>query len=449
MRVFVLDKNRKPLMPCHPARARKLLSKGKAAVFRMNPFTIILKDRTLEESTVQPIELRIDPGSKTTGMSLVGLLNNTFIVLWIAHLHHRGEQVKERLEKRKMYRRNRRNRKTRYRKCKCKKLKSKTDTSGKDLSSNKKGWLPPSLMSRINNIYNWVIKLQRFVPFEFIAVEHVNFDTSSITAGVKLYGTQYQHGTLHGYKVKQYLLELHNYKCDYCNASNVPLEVEHIIPKSRGGTNNISNLTISCVPCNQRKGSKTASEFGFPRVQKNTILNQDIAAVNSTKNKLVELLQSTGLNVSKYDSTLTKYNRKIMNYTKDHHVDASCVGLNPGKYTSTNTSILNIKAIGRGSRHYQANDEFGFPRKTEKGELVRSIDKKSRVYKGYRTGDIVHVTIPNSSEYKGNYYFVRITISSKGQFSFKYTRGKTIYFSYNTSKIIPVHKNDGYNYSYS
>ncbi|GAB5492447.1 MAG: hypothetical protein Phog2KO_26620 [Phototrophicaceae bacterium] len=44
-KVLVLDKNKKPLMPCHPARARELLRKGKATVFRRFPFTIILTER--------------------------------------------------------------------------------------------------------------------------------------------------------------------------------------------------------------------------------------------------------------------------------------------------------------------------------------------------------------------------------------------------------------------
>ena len=41
----MLDKNRDPLMPCYPARARKLLRNGRAAVFSRYPFTIILLDR--------------------------------------------------------------------------------------------------------------------------------------------------------------------------------------------------------------------------------------------------------------------------------------------------------------------------------------------------------------------------------------------------------------------
>src|SRR5258708_36529316 len=97
-RVFVLDSNRKPLMPCHPARARKLLSSGKAAVYRRYPFTIILKHRS--DGEVQPVELKVDPGSKTTGIA--------WEAIWVAHLHHRGETIKLALEKRRAIRRSRR-----------------------------------------------------------------------------------------------------------------------------------------------------------------------------------------------------------------------------------------------------------------------------------------------------------------------------------------------------
>lgn len=47
MFVFVLDKKHEPLMPCHPARARKLLKAGRARVVKTYPFTIRLVDRLL------------------------------------------------------------------------------------------------------------------------------------------------------------------------------------------------------------------------------------------------------------------------------------------------------------------------------------------------------------------------------------------------------------------
>ena len=68
--VCVLDQKKRPLMPCTPKRARILLARGRAVVHRVQPFVIRLKDRRVEDSVLQPIALKIDPGSKTTGMAL-------------------------------------------------------------------------------------------------------------------------------------------------------------------------------------------------------------------------------------------------------------------------------------------------------------------------------------------------------------------------------------------
>jgi len=112
-RVFVVDKNRDPLMQCHPARARELLKNGRAKVFHRYPFTIILLDR--EGGDVQTVTLKIDPGSKTTGLALVADSQRGKRVVWAGELNHRGEQIKAALLSRKQLRRGRRSRKTRYR----------------------------------------------------------------------------------------------------------------------------------------------------------------------------------------------------------------------------------------------------------------------------------------------------------------------------------------------
>ncbi|MEB3828486.1 HNH endonuclease, partial [Phormidium sp. CCY1219] len=66
-------------------------------------------------------------------------------------------------------------------------------------------------------------------------------------------GVEYQQGELFGYEVREYLLEKWGRKCAYC-AENTPLEVEHIHPQSKGGSDRVSNLTLACHPCNQSKG---------------------------------------------------------------------------------------------------------------------------------------------------------------------------------------------------
>jgi hypothetical protein len=77
-------------MPCHPARARKLLKKGKAEVIRRYPFTIIMKYRV--GGDLQPIEIKFDPGSRTTGIALIGHFDRGEEVIWAGNLNHRGRK---------------------------------------------------------------------------------------------------------------------------------------------------------------------------------------------------------------------------------------------------------------------------------------------------------------------------------------------------------------------
>ena len=129
-RVLVVDKNRKPLMPCHPARARQLMREGKAKMLRRQPFTIILIER--EDGETQPVTLKVDPGSKTTGIALVADFKRGKRVIWAGELTHRGQQIKDNLLSRRQTRKSRRHRKTRYRPARF------------NNRRRAKGWLPPS-----------------------------------------------------------------------------------------------------------------------------------------------------------------------------------------------------------------------------------------------------------------------------------------------------------------
>lgn len=54
-----------------------------------------------------------------------------------------------------------------------------------------------------------------------------------------------------------YLLEQ---SCVYCGNSE-PIEVDHVVPLSRGGTHSVENLAPACRPCNRAKGAKLLSEW--------------------------------------------------------------------------------------------------------------------------------------------------------------------------------------------
>jgi 5-methylcytosine-specific restriction endonuclease McrA len=272
--VFVVDEALRPLAPVHPGRARLLLKAGTAAVFKRYPFTLILR-RPVAQAAPEPLRLKIDPGSRTTGLALVEETSGK--VVWAAELTHQGQAIVERLRKRRAVRRSRRQRHTRYRQARY------------DNRRRKDGWLPPSLRSRVQNVLTWVQRLRRLCPIAALSLELVRFDTQAMQ-DPDIAGVVYQQGTLVGFEVKEYVLEKWGRRCAYCDASGVPLEIEHIVPRSRGGSSRESNLTLSCVPCNTQKGTQDIRVFlahdpeRLARIlaQAKTPL-RDAAAVNTTR----------------------------------------------------------------------------------------------------------------------------------------------------------------------
>ncbi|MBD0310483.1 MAG: HNH endonuclease, partial [Microcoleus sp. T1-bin1] len=284
--IFVLDINRRPLTPCTPGIARSLLKAGKAAVFRQYPFTIILKKEV--NATPEAITLKLDPGSKTTGIALV----QGTVVLFGAELTHRGQTIKSSLESRRVLRRGRRSRHTRYR-------------QARFLNRTRpKGWLAPSLQHRVKTTLTWVNKLIKLAPINSIAQELVRFDLKQVE-NPEISGIEYQQGTLLGYEVREYLLEVWERKCAYCSIENVPLQIEHIHSKAKGGSNRISNLCLACDTCNKKKGTQDIKQF---LAKKPDILKRiqaqrkrplkDATAVNSTRWALLNRLKETGLPVT-------------------------------------------------------------------------------------------------------------------------------------------------------
>src|SRR5947208_2726888 len=209
--VFAVDTNLQPLSPVHPGRARILLTSGKAAVLKRYPFTIVLKGN-IEPPATTSLRLKLDPGSKTTGIALLD--EQSGHVVFAAELEHRGHAIKEKLDSRRGVRHSRRRRHTRYR---------------QPRFSNRrrgKGWLPPSLQSRICNVTTWVERLRKLCPVKAISMELVKFDLQQME-NPEIQGIEYQQGTLFGYELREYLLEKWGRKCTYCGKSNVPLQIEH------------------------------------------------------------------------------------------------------------------------------------------------------------------------------------------------------------------------------
>lgn len=427
-RVFVLSKKDKRLMPCHPARARRLLHSKKARVKRLYPFTIELTHRS--EGDIQPIELKFDPGSKQTGIGLVIHGKERLLAIFGASLTHRGKSIKNNLEKRKNIRKFRRYRNTRYR---------KPRFLNRARSKNK-GFIAPSLQSVVNNIIEWSKRFMRYTPVGFITVESVKFDMHKMEKAAVV-GLEYQRGTLFDYEVKEYLLEKYNYSCVYCGVKNVPFEKEHVIPRSRGGSNRISNLVLSCHDCNQKKDNLPIEEF----LKDNPVLLKkikaqlksslkDAAVVNTTRKQIIKDLSSLNVPVLTGTGAETKYNRVSQGYEKEHYIDALCVGSTGAKvYIPSTLKPLLIKKERRNNRQMCLMDKYGFPRGKAKGGKM--------VY-GFKTGDMV-IAIVKEGKNKG-IHKGKVAVRSKGSFNIRTNLKILQAISWKKCKII--HRFDGYSY---
>lgn len=423
-KVFVVDTDINPLDPIHPAQARQLLRNKKAAIFRKFPFTLILKE-SCPDTPVQTLKVKIDPGAKTTGLAVVNETSGE--VVFAAEIEHRGFQIRDALTSRRQLRRTRRNRKTRYR-------------QPRFLNRTKpEGWLPPSLTSRVENILTWVQRLTKFCPINSIAVELVKFDTQ-LMQDANINGIAYQQGTLMGYEVREFLLERWNRKCAYCDIKEVPLEIEHIKPRSKGGSDRISNLTLACHDCNQKKGNLDIQDFlsGKPDLIKRILAQTkkplaDTAAVNATRWELFRRLKDTGLPVNTGTGGQTKFNRTTLGLPKAHWIDAACVGI-VQQLVIKNIKPLKITAKGHGTRQMCGTDKYGFPTRHR---------SKVQIHQGFQTGDIVKAVVTKGK--KIGSYVGRVLCRATGSFDIVTSSSRVAGISHKYCQ--PIHRKDGYSYA--
>jgi hypothetical protein len=269
-------------------------------------------------------------------------------------------------------------------------------------------------------------------------------------------GVEYQQGELAGYELREYLLEkwirgksfcgaktfASNRQCAYCGAKNIALEIEHIIARSKGGSDRISNLTLACTPCNQEKGNKDIKEFlkrkpkRLKKIQAQAkVPLKDATAVNATRYATGNALKSFGLPIAFSSGGRTKFNRIKLGYKKDHWIDAACVGESGAQVVIPQTiTPLIITAKGRGSRHSFRMNQYGFP---------RTKPKKHKRVKGFQTGDIVKAIVTKGK--KIGTYVGRVVVRASGSFDIGSGFEAVSSISYKYCRLLQ--SSDGYEYT--
>lgn len=316
MLVYVLNVNGRPLMPTDRCgKVRRLLKTGKAKVIRRCPFTIQLLYKT-ETEVVQPINLGVDAGSKTIGLSAT----TESKVLYEAEVTVRNDIV-ELISTRRESRRTRRNHKTRYRKCR---FLNRTH-------SKHEGWLAPSVLQKVETHLTVIEKLHQILPISKIIVEVAAFDTQLIKAkdyGLLIpEGEDYQNGNLKGWNTREYVLFRDGYKCRYCKgrSGDKVLQTHHLESRKTGG-NVPDNLITLCKTChkNYHKGKIT-----LPEDCKRGNKYNDAAFMGIMRWTLYNCLNAIYPDVNLTYGYITKNTRINAKLPKEHYIDARCISGNP------------------------------------------------------------------------------------------------------------------------
>ena len=466
-------------MPCSEKRARQLLERGRAVVHRQVPFTIRLKDRIRAASQVQPLRLKLDPGAQVTGFAMhrqhAGEDKETVILL--GELRHKTD-IKQKLARRRSLRRTRRQRKCRYRpprflnrprkKCAvCGRNTPKHPTGGRQERCRVHAgqpsprrmvrfpWLPPSLRARVQQTVQLVRKLQNLLPIQALSQEDAKFDTQ-LLQNPHIGGVEYQHGTLAGYEVKEYLLEKYQRTCGYCaGATGDPvLEVDHVIPRQPAagpsGTNRVSNLVIACRDCNQAKGNQQLHDWlarlrqsprGLDQIRAQRLPHvfhqlqeplHAVALLNATRQGLYRALLRLRLPLERGTGALTKQHRLERSLPKTHYIDAICVGASTPPTLAILTHYVTVWTVkGRGTRQMCRPDPYGFPkghrtrRKTHLStQMIFPLGGNSPRTERFQSGDQVVVTVPSGYKTPAGVYRGRIQIRQSGWYALPTPTGK-------------------------
>lgn len=358
MAVFVVGLTGKRLMPTTERKARILLKSGRAEIFCRNPFTIHLLYKT--GGAVQHLDEGVDTGSQHIGIAVV----HGEKVLHKAEISLRRSMEKRKLiETRKEYRRGRRYRKVRYRHPKWRFHAVRKYIPGgykkkgifrfwkkMDMcytSPRNKGWLPPSIQSKIDHHIYWLNQYKNVLPEDTaLNIEVGRFDMARME-NPKIHGEQYQRGPMYDFENrKAYVLDRDRYKCRCCgdkagakrkDGTVVKMSIHHVNFRINGATDNPKYLACVCDKCHTSENHKPGGVL-YDWMKKNKKFSQglrDASFMNILRHRMWKAFPESAFTYG----NITNARRKELGLDKEHANDAVAVAL-------LNTSIEKVSFHG-------------------------------------------------------------------------------------------------------
>lgn len=429
--VYVLTKENKPLMPTNRhGHVRKLLNSGKAKVVRRCPFTIKLLYDT--PNIIQELTLGVDTGSSVIGTAVS---TNNGKIVYTSKVTIRND-IKEKMDRRRQFRRTRRNRKTRYRQCRLVKAENKKKNN-EDLSwmqykrlrryakvykgvTRNRNSFSPTMRSKIHSHIKEIEFIKSILPIKTLVIETGTFDPhlmkNPALANPEIAKWGYQKGTNYGFEnTKSKVLNRDDYKCHVCKTKKqgVKLEVHHIQFRRFNGSDEEYNLITLCHDCHKHLHHVYGDNWELS-AKEYLKLKKNI--VGKSKGQLSHATQMNSIRVQllKYYPEaietfgyVTKANRLSLGIEKDHHLDA-CVIASCGKPISNKSSLIKKYCIAKGQ--YKLTDGKHSENKPDRTP-VNGLSANCKV------------------EYFGKEYFIN-GIDRKGYVILKDIEGNKIDFSY-------------------
>jgi hypothetical protein len=334
MLVYVVDKNGQPLMPTHNgAKVRVLLKHKRAKVVSKCPFTIKL----LYESTnfTQPLTLGIDTGSKYVGSAIIN--DVTAEILYESQLELRDD-IKSKIDKRRQFRRVRRN-KLRYRP-------SRFDNRK---ASKRKNHYTPTLISKFQGHTREIEFIKSILPVNDVVLEIGEFDTHLLQDSTLAYHKwDYAKGELYQQEnFKQAAKARDGYKCQCCGKKNCRLEVHHLLPRSRGGSDKLANLITLCSDCHHLAYSSEEQLLAFQkRFGKKS---KSVLSYATQMNILRSMLQKEYPDAELTYGFITKEIRRVFGLDKSHTIDACCIASRGVLFINENSNKYKKKCVPKGN----------------------------------------------------------------------------------------------------
>ncbi len=378
-------------MPCSTRKARILLKEQKAIIVRYNPFTIQLSYPTGE--TTQETKLGIDLGAKHMGAAVT----SDEKVLGKAEIELR-QDVKSNLETKKIYRRSRRNRKTRYRRSKFRYKTKRVYVEGKGkkkggyrkisiffTSSRPKGWLPPSIQSRIDNTFHWIDTFYSLLPTCELHIEVGKFDVQKMM-NPDIQGKEYQEGDTFGYyDVRYFVFARDTYTCQVCKKKGGILQTHHIIYRSHDGGNAASNLITVCTNCHTHENHQEGNILWKWMVEKKkTKRYKEGPFMNILRRRVFDQYSDAHITYG----SITTPRRKELQLEKTHYNDAvAATGITNIKENTDH--VLYIKQFRKKKRSlHEATARKG---REEKNRTAKRNEKNTKSVGSWHLNDKVCV----------------------------------------------------------